>query len=156
MSRKRIYQWCYHVHLELGSRTRISLCSITCGQFEFWNSTFFRNTNLIKVTYFKETVGQHVCWQHDIFVGSDVMAHKRFFYLPCYCKERSRISNCYGKEKALQDQEMKRENFQESQGNVQVGGSGTQVNHRLGFQLLHFFFFASEKNQYVWTGSLKS
>ena len=28
------------------------------------------------------------CWQHDIFVGSDVMAHKRSFYGSCYCKER--------------------------------------------------------------------
>ena len=79
-------------------------------------------------------VGQHVCWQHDIFVGSDVMAHKRFFYLPCYCKERSRISNCYGKEKALQGSGDEKREFSGEPGECAGGGqwdagqSPTQVS----------------------------
>ena len=153
MSRKRIYQWYYHVHLESGSWARISLCSITWwGQFEFWDSTFFRNTNLIKVTHFKETVGLgNMCVDNMISLwGATWWPISASFIFRVIAKKGAGSQIVMAKKKLCRDQEMKRENFQESQGNVQVGGSRTQqVNHRLRFQLLQFFFFASEKNQYV-------
>ena len=83
-------------------------------------------------------VGQHVCWQHDIFVGSDVMAHKRFFYLPCYCKERRHLKLLWQRKSFAGIRRWKERIFRRARG-MWWGAVGHRSITDSGFNFFSFF-----------------